>query len=142
MTAAPKGFWDFVQVGRHEGACSIWSGPINKDGFGVYRRRLAHKLAWEEHHGKKVPKGHWVVQTCRIRLCCYWGHLELRKQTQEMAQKLARERRRRRQAALRCLRDMRAYVATQTGLDNRCAEDLKLGRLREWVTGLKGELRT
>ena len=55
--------------------CHIWLGTHTKDGYGIYKGKAAHKLAWEEANGP-VPQGRFLDHVCRRRLCCNPDHLE------------------------------------------------------------------
>jgi len=57
--------------------CIIYKGSINKQGYGVYgkKHRLAHRIAYENHHGS-IPKGMTIDHLCCNRTCVNPDHLE------------------------------------------------------------------
>ena len=65
--------------GRREGACLIWTGHTNRQGYGQVNWRgkvvYAHRLAYELTRGA-VPEGHDVDHLCSRRACYEPTHLE------------------------------------------------------------------
>lgn len=62
--------------------CWVWTGKVNKSGYGVTRSDQgttahAHRLYWESVHGP-IPAGLIAVQTCGNKLCCNVDHMVLR----------------------------------------------------------------
>lgn len=55
--------------------CWLWTGYRNKDGYGIYRGRLAHRIAYIETHGS-YPEGTVTDHLCRVRHCVNPEHLE------------------------------------------------------------------
>lgn len=55
--------------------CELYDGPRDKDGYGRYRGRLAHRVADEQRHGP-IPDGVEVDHLCRVRACMADAHLE------------------------------------------------------------------
>ena len=62
------------------GGCWLWSGGLNKDGYGHFSRpgipRRAHRAAWTIFKGK-IPTGIFVLHKCDVRACCNPDHLFL-----------------------------------------------------------------
>lgn len=70
-------FWDRVEK---SGGCWEWTGPANRDGYGlhrVYRRQfeMAHRTAYREIVGP-IADGLEIDHLCRNRLCVRPDHLE------------------------------------------------------------------
>ena len=40
-----------------DGGCRVWTGPLDKDGYGMFflrrKNRRAHRVAWYDMHGEK-----------------------------------------------------------------------------------------
>ena len=61
---------------------NVSGGGYNKVGWHVTfkacgRRMLAHRAAWEQHHGRPVPSKMSVLHRCDNPKCCNPGHLFL-----------------------------------------------------------------
>lgn len=73
----PEHFW--AQVDK-VGECWIWTGPLNKYGYGKTawhgKQITAHRLAYELSHGP-IPDGQCVCHTCDTRPCIRPDHLWL-----------------------------------------------------------------
>jgi hypothetical protein len=68
---------------RVDGECWIWTGPVDKDGYGKPARphhrvgRSAHRLAWVLANGQTPPTGMCVLHSCDVRACARPSHLRL-----------------------------------------------------------------
>lgn len=71
----------FEKVNKTRG-CWYWTGCKLKVGYGVFRinnkNYRSHRLSWEIHNNKKIPKNLCVLHTCDIRNCVNPKHLWLR----------------------------------------------------------------
>lgn len=80
---------------RHVNGCLLWTGPINKGGYGVIgiggKRELIHRAAWWATHGA-IPTGMKVCHTCDVRNCIDPMHLWLGTQAQNVADAVAKGR--------------------------------------------------
>lgn len=65
-------FWSNVTP---TGFCWEWSGTLDRDGYGLYSNRRAHRLAWELLIGP-CPLGLVPDHLCRNRACVNPDHLE------------------------------------------------------------------
>lgn len=58
--------------------CWIWTGTINKDGYGQFaidgRTLLSHRVAWEFFVGP-LPSDLFVLHSCDVRSCVNPSHL-------------------------------------------------------------------
>jgi hypothetical protein len=55
--------------------CRIWTGRLDRDGYGRDGRRQAHIVAWEAEFGP-VPEGFELDHRCRRRACTALHHLD------------------------------------------------------------------
>lgn len=59
--------------------CWLWCGSTQPNGYGAFsyrgRKRLAHRVSYELHHGA-IPDGHDVHHTCSTRRCVNPDHLQ------------------------------------------------------------------
>jgi len=74
----PKRFWNKVRANAATG-CWEWSGARIGDGYGSIRVTgrsvLTHRFAYETLVAS-IPPGLQLDHLCRIRSCCFPGHLE------------------------------------------------------------------
>jgi hypothetical protein len=67
-------FWGRVD---QSGDCWLWTaGLYNNTGYGQFRRRGAHRVAYEALIGP-IPKGLEIDHLCRVRHCVNPAHMEL-----------------------------------------------------------------
>ncbi len=57
------------------GGCIIWTGHIDKDGYGKVGNVRAHRIAYENVCGP-IPVGLTIDHLCRVRACVNPDHLE------------------------------------------------------------------
>ncbi len=69
-------FWSKV---RQEGDCLIWTGSMNKKGYGFFwmqgRMRVAHRIAWLIA-GRPLLEGMTLDHTCENEGCQNVDHME------------------------------------------------------------------
>lgn len=84
-----------AQAGPAE--CWLWKGVVNTTGYGMLyvagRRVLAHRVAYELHHGL-IPPGHEVLHSCDNPPCVNWGHLRSGTHGENIADAMAKGRHR------------------------------------------------
>ena len=72
MTSLLERFKRFVML---DGECLVWTGHVQDNGRGEIkvngRYRRAHRVAYELLHGKELPAGLRLVQTCKTFECVY-----------------------------------------------------------------------
>lgn len=81
--ALAERFWQKVDRASTPGACWLWKGYHNADGYGVmgtwesdkFRRFYVHRLMYEYSIGP-IPTGLQIDHLCRNRACCNPAHLE------------------------------------------------------------------
>lgn len=66
---------------RTEDGCMIYTGPLNRGGYGVIntklsQSKLAHRVAWELVHGL-IPEDREIDHICRNRACINVEHLRV-----------------------------------------------------------------
>lgn len=57
--------------------CNLWTGAVNPNGYGKYKGKYAHRLAWEFANSQPIPSNMCVMHTCDVRLCIEPSHLML-----------------------------------------------------------------
>lgn len=66
-------FWSSV-VGGRSNECWEWQGAKNQSGYGKFRTRQAHRIAYTLTKGA-IPEGHLVRHLCDNPKCCNPSHL-------------------------------------------------------------------
>lgn len=59
-----------------QSGCHLWTGRLNEHGYGMFGRRLAHRLAWEYEYGSINPSL-VIDHLCRVPRCVNVEHLDL-----------------------------------------------------------------
>jgi hypothetical protein len=70
----------FLSRTRKDVDCLVWTGPLDKDGYGFFhlrrKNRRAHRVAWYDMHGE-IPDGMVINHVCRNRACVNPQHLQV-----------------------------------------------------------------
>lgn len=70
----------FASKTQRANDCLLWTGPLDRDGYGGFwlrgATRRAHRVAWFDANGE-VADGFVVNHTCRQRSCVNPQHLHL-----------------------------------------------------------------
>lgn len=87
-------FWAKVRITPH---CWTWEAKSNINGYGAFQvgtgvKRLAHRFAYEIHHGEPPPAGLVVRHRCDNIKCVNPDHLELGTHADNMRDKVLRGR--------------------------------------------------
>ena len=80
----------------HDGACLLWTGPCDDDGYGVMQalgEQRAHRIAWKLRHGP-IPEGMDVLHHCDVPSCVEDSHLYLGTDQDNVDDKMRRGRHR------------------------------------------------
>lgn len=64
------------KVKKCSNGCWLWLGKPNKNGYGRYANRLAHRYIYETKKGP-IPEGMVLRHTCHNRLCVSPEHLKI-----------------------------------------------------------------
>ena len=64
-----------LKIVKADDGCWLWAGARNADGYGVYRRGVAHRWAYERFVGP-IPEGLEIDHLCRVRRCVNPAHME------------------------------------------------------------------
>lgn len=73
MPRPRKPFWSMVDKGA---VCWLWIGGCNNEGYGIYCRQKAHRVAYELSAGP-IPDGFCVCHRCDTPACVNPEHLFL-----------------------------------------------------------------
>jgi hypothetical protein len=70
----------FMSRVRRDVDCLVWTGRLDKDGYGFFylrrKTRRAHRVAWYDMHGE-IPDGMVINHVCRNRACVNAQHLQV-----------------------------------------------------------------
>ena len=88
--------WEvFLSKIDQAGSCWLWDAACGNHGYGVLNRNnkviSAHRLSYELYYGL-IPKGKHVLHTCDVRPCVNPDHLFLGSNSDNVADKVAKER--------------------------------------------------
>jgi len=80
MALTPDELQRFRAKTMPEGDCLVWTGPPDRDGYGMFylrrKNRRAHRVAYFHAFGA-IPKGCIVHHTCQNRRCVNIDHLRM-----------------------------------------------------------------
>lgn len=81
-------FWDFVDKSAGPG-CWLWTGTRNRQGYGMFGRRLAHRVSLALAEGP-IPEGKFALHRCDNPPCVNPKHLYAGTASDNMRDALAR----------------------------------------------------
>jgi hypothetical protein len=67
-------FWEWVNK-CHASGCWLWLGSLDRDGYGLYRGRPAHRWAWLAD-GRTLDPALTLDHLCATRRCVRPDHME------------------------------------------------------------------
>lgn len=76
MSNFSSNFWQKVAINDDFTACWRWKASKTSSGYGFYRFREAHRVAFELFYGKLPPRA-VIYHACGEKLCCNPEHLLL-----------------------------------------------------------------
>lgn len=94
--------------------CRIWTGRLDRDGYGFHGKSRAHIVAWTAEHGP-IAEGLEVEHICRRRACVALCHLELVTRSENELRKSWRYRARRKTCKLGHDLSVNAVVTPEGG---------------------------
>ena len=63
------------KIQKSDSGCWLWTGHIDRHGYGRNGPKQAHRRSYELHIGE-IPKGMQLDHLCRVRNCVNPNHLE------------------------------------------------------------------
>lgn len=91
----PASFWERVDRASRADECWLWTGTVDRRGYGRLRYRgrfaKAHRLAYELTHGS-IPEGMFVLHSCDEPGCCNPAHLRAGDHAENMRDRARRGR--------------------------------------------------
>lgn len=139
-------FWEGVEIppSRDSVVCWKWKRCGTPRGYGLFKRKYSHRVAYELEHGP-IGEGLVVCHTCDTPSCCNPYHLFLGTQQDNMndAKKKMRARGTKPKLNAEQVRELRTLAATGTPYDdleirfnlNRCSlHDAVTRKTYRWVT--------
>ena len=76
-TSLPQAFWDRVEKIAGASGCWIWlgGGCSNDADYGLWRRRVVHRLLWEITNETVIQHGLFACNKCDVKPCCNPDHI-------------------------------------------------------------------
>lgn len=91
-------FWAKVEK-RGDDDCWLWIGKTNAKGYGNFdwtrmkgAQRIAHRFAYQQATGSRIPDGLMVLHSCDTPACCNPAHLRLGSAADNAADRDGRQR--------------------------------------------------
>ena len=85
----------FLSKLDRSGDCWLWTGSLDKDGYGKtsinYKHWKTHRASWNYFVGP-IPEGMSVLHKCDVRACCNPEHLWLGTQKDNLRDMFAKGR--------------------------------------------------
>lgn len=138
---------DRIDSTAGNGACWPWVGPLDRYGYGVVTRTgRAHRLAWQEHHGRKLARDEVVRHSCDNPCCCNPAHLIVGTQVENIDDRVQKERSAKGQmngrAKLTATKAREIYksgvaasvMAERYGIDESTVRGIRTGKTWSWAT--------
>lgn len=128
--------------------CWPWLGPLDRYGYGfVTRKGRAHRLAWQEHNGRKLAPHEVIRHSCDNPCCCNPAHLLVGTQEENVRDRVDRNRGARGstngRAKLTAAEAIAIFKAEQStadlarkyNLDESTVRGIRSGKTWGWATG-------
>lgn len=143
-----RGFWALVDASGGPLACWPWKGRLDKDGYGVWGRKRAHRVAYEEGRQCVLTPIAVVRHRCDFPRCCNPLHLLGGTQEMNVADRVERGRSAKGttngrnqldpgQVLYACYCGLsQRVVAAQLGVNHTTVRDIRRGRIWGWLTGV------
>lgn len=138
---------DRIDSSGGNGVCWPWVGPLDRYGYGVVTRTgRAHRLAWQEHHGRKLARDEVVRHSCDNPCCCNPAHLIAGTQDENIDDRVQKDRSAKGQmngrSKLTATEVKAIYksgvavsvMAERYGIDESTVRGIRTGKTWGWVT--------
>jgi hypothetical protein len=140
-------FWSRVGIAASDEDCWLWTGKLDRHGYGYEGRERCHRVAWELSRRESLRAGDVVRHTCDNPACCNPSHLIVGSQDENVADRVERERSARGSSNGRAVLSnqdamsiyhapgRRENIAARYGVSIHTVVDIKCGRTWGWLTG-------
>lgn len=138
-------FWSKVKV-LGDDECWLWTGSLDKYGYGYTGRQRCHRIAWEITKTKSLLKGDVVRHSCDTPACCNPSHLSTGTNAQNVVDRVVRQRSARGMVNGRAVlsnddamsiyreKGNRLELCKRYGVSMHTIVDIKNGRTWGWLT--------